>query len=178
MRQLPLPIGTSPLGAAEPDSLADLMPPSLARTVRTTFERMEIAEEEIEAAKIRHPKESESIHRAFGLLCPSNPIRDLSDDVFRFHCREILDRVASGQDVRQGTTAELLGFLSEASQMAPPTRVSALLYQELFARLYPDRIGRPAASIAMPEPDPFEREEIVSLDRRLRVKLATSRDAS
>lgn len=175
MKQLPLPIGTSPLRVAEPDSLADLMPPSLARTVRTTFDRMEIAEEEIEAAKTRHPKEAGVIHGAFGLLCPTDPIRDLSDESFRFHCREILDRVARGQDVRPGTTAELLGFLADASQLAPPARVAALLYQELFGRLFPERLRAFLSDAGSMEPDLYERDQILELERELRARLFADR---
>lgn len=177
MRQLPLPIGLDRQDVAEPDSLSELMPPSLARTVRTTFERVDIAEEEIQAAKLRFPARASEIHSAFACLCPTDPIRDLSDDVFHFHCRELLERVAKGQDLRPGTTAELLGLLSNASQMVPPTRVSALLYQELFSRLYPDGpIG--CRGVVMSELEPFERDEMLSLERRLRRRLAISRDAS
>lgn len=177
MRRLPLPIVLGRRDTTEPDSLGDLIPPSLARTVRTTFDRVDIAEEEIRAAKRRFPTCASEIHAAFALLCPTEPLRDLSEDVFRFHCKEILERVANGHDVRLGTTAELLGLLSNVSQMAPPTRVSVLLYQELFLRLYPDGPGGSCRDIVLPEPESFERDEIASLEGRLRRRLATDRDA-
>jgi hypothetical protein len=153
------------------------MPPSLARTVRATFARVDIAEEEIQAAKLRFPACASEIHAAFACLCPTDPIRDLSEDVFRFHCREILERVAKAQDVRPGTTAEVLGFLADASQLAPPSRFAAFLYQRLFARLLPDRLTESCGGIAMPEPERFEKEEVLSLEGRLRRRLATDRGA-
>jgi len=178
MRQLPLPIALGRSESVEPETLADLLPPSLARTIRSTFDRVDIAEEEIAAAKRRFPLCASAIHGAFALLCPTDLIRDLSDDVFRYHCKEILERVANGQDVRPGTTAELLGFLSNASQTAPPTRVSALLYQELFSRLYPSGPSGSWRGVVMPELESFERGEMQSLEALLRMELATERDAA
>lgn len=175
MKQLPLPISLGRDDAPESGSLSDLLPPALARTVRVTFDRVEIAEEEIRTAKRQFPARASEIHGAFAILCPTEPLRDLSEDVFRFHCRELLERVAKGQDVRPGTTAEVLGLLAEVSLSAPPSRTALLLYQELFARLYP---GESCRGVVLPELEPFERDEVLSLELRLRSRLAIDRDAS
>jgi hypothetical protein len=140
-----------------------------------TFDRVEIAEEEIRSVKRRFPARASEIHDAFAMLCPTEPLRDLSEDVFRFHCRELLERVAKGQDVRPGTTAEVLGFLADVSLSAPPTRVSTLLYQKLFGRIFPEVLGSLILGTGSMVPDLHEIEEIAALERELRERLACDR---
>ncbi len=70
---------------------------ALAIAIRSTFDRMAIAEEEIASAKRRFPREAEQVHRAFKILCPPPGLRGLSDEVFRAHARELVERVALGR---------------------------------------------------------------------------------
>ena len=112
-------------------------------TIELAFRCMEIAEEEIAAAKCRSPLLSFQLEATFRGLCPTEPLRGLDEAVYRHHCRELLDRVVAGEDLLQGTAGECLGLLSRASLDAPPTRAAELLYWKLFEQVLP----HPAKSI-------------------------------
>jgi hypothetical protein len=70
---------------------------------------MRVSEDEIVDAKGRHPAQADRVWKSFKLL---RPTFDLSDAVYRHHCREILDRVAAEEDTRPGTKAEVLAAIS------------------------------------------------------------------
>jgi hypothetical protein len=53
--------------------------------------------------------------------------------VYRAHCRELLDRVARGEDTRQATAAECCAALMETSLAAPLSTSAAGLYPRLWA---------------------------------------------
>ncbi len=89
------------------------------------------AEEEIKAAQRRHPAAADRIWGSFGLLRPTQPLMR-TEAAYRAHCRELLDRVAGGDDTRAGTAAECCAALSEASLYAP-LRSSAV---GLYARMW------------------------------------------
>ena len=95
------------------------------------FDAMEWAEDEIDAAKRRHPAAADRIWRSFLLLRPSSPQMH-TEVVYRSHCRELLDRVAAGEDTRPGTAAECCLALSETS-LKVPLRTSAV---GLYARMW------------------------------------------
>jgi hypothetical protein len=95
------------------------------------FDAMEWAEDEIDAATRRHPAAADRIWRSFLLLRPAHP-RMRTEVLYRSHCRELLDRVAAGQDTRPGTAAECCLALSETS-LQVPLRTSAV---GLYARMW------------------------------------------
>src|SRR5437016_3464821 len=73
------------------------------------FDRMDWAEDEISKAQQRHPECADVLYHAFRLLTPSPIPQQASpaEFVYRSHCRELLERVASGQDTRPATDAEI-----------------------------------------------------------------------
>jgi hypothetical protein len=93
---------------------------------------IEAAEDEIEAAKRRHPELEAKLHRSFILLKPTSEPLTTSPLVYRSHCRELLDRVAAGEDTRPGTAAECCIALSEASLAGPLSTASAGLYARMW----------------------------------------------
>jgi hypothetical protein len=95
------------------------------------FDAMAWAEDEIDAAALRHPAAADRIRRSFLLLRPAHP-RMRSEALYRSHCRELLDRVAAGEDTRPGTAAECCLALSETS-LRVPLRSSAI---GLYARMW------------------------------------------
>jgi hypothetical protein len=95
------------------------------------FDAMEWAEDEIDAATRRHPAAADRIQRSFLLLRPSSP-QMRTEAVYRSHCKELLDRVAAGEDTRPGTAAECCLALSETS-LKVPLRTSAV---GLYARMW------------------------------------------
>ena len=162
---------------SEPLSISDLLPPVGGRIIADTFRRMTIAEEEIRAAKARHPEKAAKLDKAFRYLCPPALLNGLDDQLYRAHCKEILDREAKGEKLRRGTAAEVVAALSQGSQVAPLGRIETLLYTQLFEEIFPEdasRIlgdGRPAA------PDLYERARMRDLEQELRRKLACDRGA-
>lgn len=102
-----------------------------------TFDLMAIAEEEIAAAKKRFPGKAAELHASFMLLCPNELARYGSDRLYRAHARELLERVARGQDTTLGTDVECLAALSQASLKAPLSRDPAEAMARVFARVFP-----------------------------------------
>jgi hypothetical protein len=89
------------------------------------------AAEEIDAAAQRHPSSAARIQRSFLLLRPTHPLLH-TEVMLRPHCRELLDRVARGEDTRPGTAAECCLALCQTSLLAP-LRASAI---GLYARMW------------------------------------------
>ncbi|WP_394615900.1 hypothetical protein JNUCC0626_40235 [Lentzea sp. JNUCC 0626] len=106
--------------------------------VGCAFDQMTWAEDEIKRAMARHPAEADTLYHAFHLLKPISHRRMDLERVYRAHCREMLDRVASGVDTRIGTSAEVLCLVSQASTASPLTTAAAGLYFRMFAAALPD----------------------------------------
>ena len=105
--------------------------------IRRAFEFMGLAEEEIAAAMKRHPARASEVNAAFRILCPTMQMTSLVPGVYLAHVRELLERVASGEDARPATRAEALCVLQETSLKAPLGQAAALLYERLFAEVVP-----------------------------------------
>jgi hypothetical protein len=103
------------------------------------FDWMDWAEDEIEKAQERYPECADVLYHAFRLLAPS-PILLLASPagfVYRSHCRELLVRVASGQDTRPATDAEIVCACCEASLVTPLNIAAAGLYIRMWTRAFP-----------------------------------------
>jgi hypothetical protein len=118
--------------------------------VASAFALMDAAEEEILAAQLRHGErppdrdpdgrvvgERGPLWRAFRLLSPTRP--EMAGFVHRSHCRELLDRVARGDDTRPATDAELCLALKDVTLATPVRSSTAGLYRRLFTRAFPEQ---------------------------------------
>lgn len=102
------------------------------------FEAMEWAEEEIRSARRRHPRQADIIHHAFGVLAPRNIGPDMGTEfVYRGHVRELLERVATGADLRPATAAEVCLTLVQTSLQAPMHGPGAGLYFRMWRQAFP-----------------------------------------
>lgn len=102
------------------------------------LDRLVWAEEEIEAAQLRHGERDRGpLWNSFRLLKPTHD-RAWPELVYRAHCRELLDRVADGIDTRPATDAEKIAVLSAASQVAPLNSGAEALYLRIGSRMLPD----------------------------------------
>jgi hypothetical protein len=97
---------------------SELLGTGLAGTIAHTFRCMEIAEEEIAAAKAQHPLLAAPLHDGFRELCPPSVLREAGEPLYRAYCREVLARIAAGQALAPATTAELLAVLQAMSLAA------------------------------------------------------------
>ncbi len=102
------------------------------------FQQMEWAEDEIQQAQRRHPAQADLLWTTFRLLQPTLDLMR-TELAYRSHCRELLERVARGQDTRPGTSAELAMACSETSLLAPLTTSGSGLYLRVWAKAFPDR---------------------------------------
>lgn len=126
-----------------PDSINDVIA-DIRTALGSLFDAMRWAEDEIDTAARRHPSAADRIHASFMLLRPTQPLMR-TEMVYRAHCRELLDRVAHGDDTRPGTAAECCIALSDISQLAPLRTSAVGLYTRMW-RL----AGLPAAALTDP----------------------------
>lgn len=106
--------------------------------IDSVLDRCMWAEDEIEAAQLRHGERDRGpLWNSFRLLRPTHE-RAWPELVYRAHCRELLDRVAAGLDTRPATDAEKIAVLSAASQTAPLNSGAETLYLRIGTRMFPD----------------------------------------
>jgi hypothetical protein len=117
-------------------ALDDLLGGGLGGMLAGLFEQMDWGEDEIKRARKRHPAQADLLWHAFKLLTPTHELMG-TEFVYRSHCRQILERLAAGQDTRPGTDAEICCACADASQLAPLTESAAGLYGRAFARAFP-----------------------------------------
>jgi heat shock protein HspQ len=103
------------------------------------FAAMNWAEEEIAAARRRHPEQADAIYHAFHVLLP----RDIGPGmgtafVYRGHVRELLERRAAGADLRPATAAEICLALVQTSLRAPMHGPAAGLYFRMWLAAFPN----------------------------------------
>ena len=129
--------GPRGLLAARLTELDDLFP-AVGELIESVLDRCLWADEEIEAAQLRHGERDRGpLWNSFRLLRPTHQ-RPWPELMYRAHCRELLDRVAAGIDTRPATEAEKLAVLSVASQTAPLNSGAETLYLRIGTRLFPD----------------------------------------
>jgi hypothetical protein len=104
---------------------------SLVGEIQSAFALMEHAEDEICRAMKRHPTHADRIWHSFSLLPPTLG-RLHTEIVYRAHCRELLNRVAIGEDTRTATAAECCVALMETSLAVPLSTTAMGLYMRLW----------------------------------------------
>lgn len=119
-------------------NLTDLLP----RTEELTLTKEQIgwAEEEIEAARARHPGQDDLLYHCFTLLQPT-AARMTTEWVYRAHCRELLDRVAADGDPREATDAEVASVCCQVSLRVPLNSAAVTVYMRAWASAFPDQLA-------------------------------------
>jgi hypothetical protein len=87
----------------------------------------------------RHPAAADDLFHSFSLLNVNetdNP-RMKTEFVYRAHCRELLDRVAFGEDTRPGTGVEVCCMLLEISKVTPLKSTAASVLFRLWPTVFP-----------------------------------------
>jgi hypothetical protein len=124
-----------------PDDLRALIS-DLVQVVEKFDTAIRWAGEEIAAAAARHPAAADAVNDSFPLLVPSTPLL-MTEELYRAHCVELLDRVVRGEDTRPGTAVECCIVLSNVSLEVPlPTRAVGL-----YSRMW-RQAGLPANELA------------------------------
>ncbi|MCA1196247.1 hypothetical protein [Saccharopolyspora sp. 6V] len=110
----------------------------IGREIIGAFEALGWAEDEIDAARTRHPDAADTLWHSFALLPPRQELMS-TEFVYRSHAVEILERVVAGQDTRPATAAEVCCVLAQASQVTPLASVASGLYCRMWRRAFPDQ---------------------------------------
>ncbi|GLX06704.1 hypothetical protein Misp03_36310 [Microbispora sp. NBRC 16548] len=140
---------------------------STAQDLDVLFEQMDWAENEIAAGIRRHPASADLLFHSFTLLRPTS--RHMATEfVYRAHCRELLDRAATGQDTRFGTAVEVCCACCDSSQLAPLTSPAAGLYLRMWGMAFP---GLPMFADSHGHHEALEGTQIDELETKLRRKL-------
>ncbi len=108
--------------------------PPVLNQINVAFSQMAIAEEVIEESGCT----KDQGQRAFGVMCPSEPLRGKSNTVYKAHCEELMVRVMGTLDTRTATKAEVLCCLMGAALKAPLDTSGLALADWLFAEVFPD----------------------------------------
>jgi hypothetical protein len=131
---------------------------------------LEFAEDEIQAAMRRHPHIADTLWHSNMLLRPTDNRRLTTEFVFRAHCRELLERVAAGEDTRPATDAEICCTTLAIATQTPIRTTAYGMHMRLWHRTFP---GKPIL-----RPDELAGYETVrgqkmdDLERETRAKLA------
>ena len=108
-----------------------------ANPILRALDLMGVAEQEIaRAERGKRGATKATIHDSFRLLAPG-VLLNLTEDVYRHHCREIIGRVIRGEDARPATKAEVMAHISRASLEAPPRHEYASLMLFLVNEILP-----------------------------------------
>ena len=114
---------------------------NLTGTISGVFACMEVAEEEIQKARLSKAQSS----RAFRALCPGDALRGKSLEIYRLHAREIIERIRASEKLEPATDAELLAIFSDTSLVAPMNRTGQACFEHLFYKLFPGKVAGEAA---------------------------------
>ena len=150
----------------------------LGSTIAHTFRCMEIAEDEISAAKARFPLLAKQLDDGFRELCPPAVLRDAGERLYRAYCSELLGRIAGGSPLGPATTAELLAVLRAMSLAAPFERAATVLYWDRFAELLPGDAARIRSVTGPVAADSSDQVRAKELEAKLRRQLARARAAT
>lgn len=160
------------LGSA---SLAALVDDLLGGSLTAIFQRNAWAEDEIVRARRRYPEFSDQLYHSFSLLIPTHE-RMATEFVYRSHCRDLLDRIATGEDTRPATAAEIWCAMRQVSLRAPLRSSAAGLYMRMWqAAGFPETPELTEASrhhealeaSSIDENEQFARRKLAVLNRRL-----------
>lgn len=97
---------------------------------------MNWAEDEILEATSRHPETADMLYHSFGLIKQRDGMG--MEFVYRGYARELLERVATGQDTRPGTAAEVVLVCAKTSGLAPFHTSAVGLYLRMWSKAFPD----------------------------------------
>lgn len=103
------------------------------------FNQMEWGEDEISRAQQRHPNAADTLHHSFMLIRPTDDRGMNIEFVYRGHCRELLDRIARGEDTRPATAAEVVIAMCEGAKAAPLTATGYGLVFRMWVEAFPEQ---------------------------------------
>ncbi|TQM01697.1 hypothetical protein [Pseudonocardia kunmingensis] len=174
---VPTERSTQAFSSAAADSFTaarDLLGDRCAGGVSAVLDLIDWSEDEIQQAQHRHRRRADLLHHSFTLLTPNTALtsRMSTEFVYRAHCRELLDRVATGGDTRPATAAEICCALIAANQLSPLRPAAFGLYARMWQLAGLMEI--PGLAEAGHHHEALKRSTIDDLERLSRSKLAVA----
>jgi hypothetical protein len=157
------------MSEARKNSLQELLVDT-CNAIGDVLDCLEWAEDEIQAAMRRHPDASDTLWHSLMLLRPNDYHRLITEWVFRSHCRELLERVAAGEDTRPATDAEICCMTLAVATRTPIHTAAYGMHIRLWHRAFPGKEVLQADEIAHYEA--IHGERMTDLEREARAKLA------
>lgn len=115
------------------DAAAEILA-SIGLDFGAIFDRIGWAEDEIAQGAKRHPEHADRIYHSFALLSGGDAAARMGvEAVYRAHARELVERVARGEDTRPGTAVEVVIGLLAAAERAPLSHEGFGLCARLWA---------------------------------------------
>lgn len=109
----------------------------LGNDIIAIFEFMEEAELVIDEMKKRYPLYTQLIHDSFHALTPDHSlIIKHNKELYRHHCREIIERIVKGESLKAATKAEICVALCDMSLIASLNNDATLLYVRLMEEIF------------------------------------------
>ena len=144
---------------------------SIQEEVTGVVALVDISEDEIEQAIARHRQAADDLFHAFPLLLPAFGAQAWSTEfVYRAHCRELLERVATGEDTPPGTAVECVLAMRQVALAVPLNGPAAGFYLRMWRLAFPDH----ELSDRGQHYEALERDRIDDIERKTRKKLAVS----
>ena len=126
--------------------------------IANAFRHMGIAEEELEAGPKGTP---------FLALQTPAILKQLADEVYRAHCRELVAR--AGEHVRVATSAEICAAMMQTSLRHPLNHAAAWLAWYHFDKVFPGKMDEPFA-------DDYDRNELIpEMEKKAATDMARAR---
>lgn len=102
------------------------------------FSLMDVADEIIKQEIERQPQYEAIIFDTFKYMGPSKWLRDKGEELYRSHCRELIQRAVEGGDMGNLTAAEMCVMFSQTNLRAPLTSEYTSAYSQVFSQAFPD----------------------------------------
>ncbi|MEV6071978.1 hypothetical protein AB0L82_36020 [Nocardia sp. NPDC052001] len=135
----------------------------------TEHDYYDLAAQEVAAARDRHPEQDQPLQDALRLLRPTHPGM-CSAPLFRAHCREMLERVATGSDTQLGTGVEIMLAIWR-SHIQPVDVTAAGLFLRLWHAAELPEIDVPAPAATRQDYEARHASAIDELDSAARADL-------
>jgi len=106
----------------------------------TVFECSMIADRTVRKMQEVYPDFADIIDQTFETLTPTEPLMDKSPELYEAHCKELIVRRISGENIKSATDAEIIAAISDLSLKAPLKRDCVYVMQKLFSKLFPGQL--------------------------------------